>query len=106
MAKYLFTGSYTLDGLRGLAEEGGTARAQAVEALCTALGGTVESVHFRVDHDDFVIIADLPDAVSAAAAAMIVRSTGAIDPEGFLLLTPGEMDDACKVSVGFRPPGA
>ena len=30
MAKYMFTGSYTHDGLKGLIKEGGSARAEAV----------------------------------------------------------------------------
>ncbi len=106
MAKYLFTGSYTLDGVRGLATEGGSARAEAVSALCASLGGSVESVHFRVDHDDFVIIAEMPDTVSTAAASLVVTSTGAINPQVVPLLTPEEMDHACKLTADFRAPGA
>ncbi|MDX1510949.1 MAG: GYD domain-containing protein [Nitriliruptorales bacterium] len=106
MGKFLFTGTYTLDGRRNVATEGGTARAEAVSALCAALGGSVESMHFRVDHDDFVIIADMPDSVSTAAAKTIVTNTGTINAEAVPLLTPEEMDHACKITADFRPPGS
>ena len=106
MAKYLFTGTYTLDGKRAVVSEGGTARAEAVEALCARLGGKLESMHFRVDHDDFVIIAEMPDTVSTAAASLIVTNSGAIEPQVIPLLTPAEMDDACKITADFRPPGS
>lgn len=105
MTKYLFTGNYTLDGKRAVATEGGTARAQAVDALCASLGGSVESIHFRVDDDDFVIIADMPDTVSAAAASLIVANSGAVNAQVIPLLTPDEMDHACKMTADFRPPG-
>lgn len=106
MAKYLFTGSYTPEGIQGVIAEGGTARAEAVAALCASLGGSVESVHFRVDGDDFLVIADMPDASSVESASLVVRKSGAIDPQAIPLLTPAEMDAACKVSADFRPPGS
>ena len=40
MAKYLFHGAYTLDGIRGVMKEGGTSRRDAVSRLIGGLGGT------------------------------------------------------------------
>jgi hypothetical protein len=41
MAKYMFTGSYTLQGAAGFMKEGGTGRRAATEQLIKSLGGTV-----------------------------------------------------------------
>ena len=36
MPKYLFKANYTADGIKGVAKEGGTARAKAAASLATA----------------------------------------------------------------------
>ena len=72
MAKYLFHGAYTLDGIRGVMKEGGTSRRDAVSRLIGGLGGTLESFYFAFGSDDFYITVDLPDNVTAAAIAMTV----------------------------------
>lgn len=43
MPKYLFTGSYTEEGLKGLLKDGGSGRRAAVEQLMQSLGGTLEA---------------------------------------------------------------
>ena len=43
MPKYLFTGSYTAEGSRGVLSEGGSGRRAATEQLVASLGGTVEA---------------------------------------------------------------
>ena len=68
MAKYLLQGSYTVEGLRGLLREGGTKRREAVAQLVQALGGTLETFYYAYGGDDFFIIADMPDSVTATAA--------------------------------------
>jgi hypothetical protein len=45
MAKYLWKVSYSSDGLKGLAKEGGTKRRAAVDRLTEGLGGKVESFY-------------------------------------------------------------
>ena len=42
MPKYMFTGSYTADGAKGLLKEGGASRRQAIEALGKSVGDKVE----------------------------------------------------------------
>ena len=61
MAKYLFHGSYTRDGIKGVLKDGGTGRRKAVDALAESLGGTVESMYWALGKDDFYVIANLPD---------------------------------------------
>ncbi len=105
MPKYLISGSYVGEGIKGLLKEGGTKRKEAVEQLIGSLGGTVESVHFAFGDDDFFIIVDVPDNVKAAAGSLIASSTGAVSVKITVLLTPEELDEVSKVSVEYRPPG-
>ncbi len=54
---------------------------------------------------DSLLIADLPDATTAAAISMAVNESGAVQLKTTVLMTPEEMDQALKTSVGYRPPG-
>jgi uncharacterized protein with GYD domain len=105
VAKYLFTGSYTIEGGRGLLAEGGSGRREAAEKLAASVGGTVESFHFAFGGDDFVIIANLPDNAAAAALALTASASGAVDVRTVVLLTPEEVDVATKLSPAYRAPG-
>src|SRR5688572_33429069 len=42
MGKYLFHGSFTAEGLRGIQKKGGTSRPKAVRELAESLGGRSE----------------------------------------------------------------
>ena len=68
--KFLLEANYTLDGVRGLKSEGGSARVAAAMSLIEGLGGKVESFYFAFGGTDVYLIADLPDNVSVAAAAL------------------------------------
>src|SRR5262249_39780071 len=94
MAKYLFQGSYTVEGLRGVLREGGTKRREAVAQLVQALGGTLESFYYAYGGDDFFIIVDVPDSVTATAASLAVNATGAVQFKTIVLVTPEEVDAA------------
>ena len=54
---------------------------------------------------DVVVIAAVPDNVSAVAASLIVNATGAVKLKTTVLFTPGEMDAATKKTAAYRPPG-
>lgn len=105
MAKYLFHGSYTTDGVRGVQREGGSGRADAIGKLISGLGGTVESIYWALGKDDFFITVDLPDAVTAAAVSLAVAGSGAASVRTVALLTAQEVDQATHKSVSYRPPG-
>ena len=105
MPKYLISGSYQKDGIKGVLKEGGTKRKEAVEQLIRSLGGTVESVHFAFGDDDFFVIVDVPDNVRAAAGSLIANSTGAVSAKITVLLTPEELDQVSSISAEYRPPG-
>ena len=105
MAKFLFTGSYTAEGVRGVLAEGGTRRRDAAEQIVTSLGGSVEAYYFGFGGDDFYLIADLPDHAAAAAGAMTASASGALAVRTTVLLTPEELDQAAKLTPSFRAPG-
>lgn len=105
MAKYLFHGSYTVEGLKGLIKEGGTGRREATEQLAKSLGGTLEAYYFAFGDNDFYVIVDAPDNVSSCAAALIANASGATKVKTVALLTPEEIDQAVKKTVDYRPPG-
>ena len=105
MPKYLFQGSYSLEGARGLQREGGTRRRAVVEALITSLGGRLECFYYGFGETDLYMIVDLPDNVAAASASLIVAASGAGHWRTSPLFTAEEMDQAAKASGSYRPPG-
>jgi len=106
MAKYLITGSYTMNGTKGLLAEGGSARKAAVEKALQGLGGTLDAIYFAYGDTDVIVIMDVPDAVSALALSLAVNASGAINIKTTPLLTVAEVDAACKKMVAYRPAGA
>ena len=63
MPKYMVSGSYTVDGIKGILKEGGSARKSHVEQLVKGMGGVLEAFYFAYGGDDVVAIVDLPDGV-------------------------------------------
>ena len=105
MARYLFTGSYTTDGLKGVIAKGGSARVTAVRKLAESMGGELESMYFAFGADDYFITAELPDNQSAASLAMTVNATGTVNAHCVVLLTADEVDQAAQLSPSYTPPG-
>ena len=105
MAKYLFTGSYTAEGAMGLKKDGGTARRDLVAKMLKKNGGKLEAFYFAFGAADVCGILELPDTVSALAMSMAINASGAVRLSITPLITPAEMDQACKKSVGYRAPG-
>lgn len=105
MPKYLFQGSYTLDGLKGLLRDGGSKRRAAAQQVAQSVGGKLEAYYFSFGGDDVVGIVDLPDNVSAAAVSLIINAAGAFKLKTTVLLSPEEMDQATRKSVTYTPPG-
>ncbi|MBW3577125.1 MAG: GYD domain-containing protein [Actinobacteria bacterium] len=106
MPRYLWRGSYTTEGLKGLLEEGGTARKAAVEQLVEALNGKLEAFYYAFGEDDLYVVFEAPDNISAAAGALLSAASGAVRGATIVLLTPEEVDEAAKKSPTYRPPGA
>lgn len=105
MAKYLFEARYTVEGAKGVAREGGTGRRNAIMHMVEALGGKLESFYFAFGDVDAYVIVDLPDHVSASAAALAVNQAGGASVKTVVLMSPEDIDKAGKKSVDYRAPG-
>jgi uncharacterized protein with GYD domain len=105
MPKYLIEASYTLEGVRGVKDAGGSARRDAVAKVVESVGGQLESFYFAFgDHDVYTVV-DLPDNESATTVALTVNSAGGATIRTVVLLTPEEVDAAARRSADYRPPG-
>ena len=106
MPKYLVTGAYTADGVKGLLKDGGTKRRAAADELVKSLGGQLEAMYFCAAGDsDIVLIADFPDHASVAATGLVTRAAGALTTgRSMLLVTPEEMDGVAQKTVSYQPP--
>jgi uncharacterized protein with GYD domain len=106
MARFLFQGTYSADGVKGVLKEGGTGRRTAVEAALKSLGGKLEAFYFGFGETDVFVIVDGIDNASAAAFSMGVGATGTLSSvRTTVLMTPEEVDQAAKKTMSYRPPG-
>ncbi len=105
MPKYLVEVKYTLEGIKGVKAEGGSARVAAASAAIQEQGGKVEAFYFAFGENDAYVVADMPDNVSAAALGLIVSGAGGATTRTVVLLTADEMDAASKRKTLYRPPG-
>ncbi|HEY7627086.1 MAG TPA: GYD domain-containing protein [Ilumatobacteraceae bacterium] len=106
MSKYLFIGNYSVEGAKAILAAGGTARRSAVSAAVEGLGGSLEGFYFAFGPDDVYVLADLPDATSAAALALLVGASGVAGVRTVVLLTPEDVDNVAKVKALYNPPGS
>jgi uncharacterized protein with GYD domain len=105
MPKYLLEASYTAEGAKGLAEEGGSSRRKRVEKMIKAMDGKLEAFYYAFGPTDAYLIVDVPDSVTAAALSLAVNQSGAVQLRTHVLMTPEEMDQATKKSVKYKAPG-
>jgi uncharacterized protein with GYD domain len=106
MAKYLLGVSYTLDGIRGVKAQGGSARRAAAEEAVKSVGGTIEAFYFAFGDTDVYVIVDLPDNAAAAALALAVTAGGGVTAKTTVLLSAEDIDAAVKKGVAYKPPGS
>jgi uncharacterized protein with GYD domain len=105
MPKYLMEASYTAEGAKGLAKEGGSSRRKTVEDMVKGMQGRLEAFYYAFGGSDVYLIVDLPDAATAAALSLAVNQSGAVQLKTIVLMTVVEMDQAAKKTVAYRPPG-
>ena len=106
MAKFLVRANYNANGTKGLMKDGGSSRKAAVEKAASALGGKVEAFYYAFGDADVYVICDFPDTASGLALSMAVNSSGLTTCSMVPLLTPEDVDAACKKTVNYRAPGA
>ncbi len=105
MPKYMFTASYTQEGVKGLLEVGGSSRKAALESLAESVGGNVEALYYAFGDADLYVIAELPDDASAASLSLRVAASGAGTVKTTVLLDVSTIDEAVNRSVSYTPPG-
>lgn len=109
MSYYLLGISLNAETTRKLVATPEDRRAAASKAL-EAIGGKLKDYFFALGRHDAIVIVEFPNNVTAAAAAMLIASTGAFTHvETTALLTMEEAMDAMakagKASKDYRPPG-
>ncbi len=105
MPKYMLEAHYSTEGAKGVMKEGGSGRRAAVAKMAESVGGKLESLYFAFGGVDAFAVVDLPDNVTAAAVALTISQSGPGSVKTVVLLTPEDMDQAAKKSVGYRAPG-
>jgi len=103
--KYLIQAAYTAEGLQGLIKDRASGRRAAVGRALEAIGGKIESIYYTFGDYDVILIADIPDNVSAAAMSIRVSGSGLVRTKTTPLLTVEETDLALGRTVAYRPPG-
>lgn len=110
MARYLLQGAYTSEAWASLLKNPQD-RTQAASRLVESVGGTLESAYLTFGEYDFVIIMDMPDNMSAAAASMVLSAGGAVKAVRTTpLMTIEEGIEAMRkggtAAGSYRPPSA
>ena len=105
MPKYLIQATYTAEGLQGLIKDKASGRRAAVSRALEAIGGKTESIYYTFGDYDVILIADIPDNVSAAAMSIRVSGSGLVRTKTTPLLTVEETDRALEKTIAYRPPG-
>jgi uncharacterized protein with GYD domain len=105
MPTYLFQAHYATEGVRGVIQEGGTVRRDAVAKLLEASGGRLECFYFAFGDVDVYAIGELPDEQTAAAIAMAINADARVSVATTLLLTPEQVDTAARAAIDYHGPG-
>jgi uncharacterized protein with GYD domain len=100
----LWQASYTVEGIEGLLRDGCTKRRQVVQRLVESLGGRLEIFDYALGNDDAIIVAHLPNTVSAIAVSMVVNAGGGATVKTSVLVTPEEVDEAAAKRATYTPP--
>src|SRR5215471_20765465 len=106
MPKFLVEASYTAEGFKGLMKDKGSGRRTAVIQALEKLGGKLEAIYFCLGENDVILIADLPDHISAAALGSAACASGMARTKTTVLLTVEEADEALSKTITYRAPGA
>ena len=110
MPKYAFLGGYTPEAWKGMIENPDSRRA-AVEKAAEAAGGRLESFYWTFGEDDFLVIAEAPDDMAAAAVSVGVAASGRLRHMRTIRLIPEDeevslLGKARVVSGAYIAPGA
>ena len=108
MPVYMIQGSYTNEGMAAVVKNPQN-RIEAIRPPIENLGGKLREAYFSFGDYDFVIIASMPDNVSAVAISMAFGASGALrSTKTTPLLTAEETMEAMKKAgeSGYKPPAS
>ena len=110
MAKYAILGGYTAEAWRGMIDDPASRQA-AVQKAAAAVGASIEAFYWSFGDDDFLVIAEVPDDMSAAAISVGVGSSGRLrNLRTIKLITTDDavnlLGKAQSVVRAYVPPGA
>ncbi len=106
MPHYMVQAAYTPDAWGGLIKKPQD-RAEALRPAIEALGGKLVSFYMSFGEYDAVVIADMPDNISAAAVSIAAAAGGAVKAiKTTPLMTVREGMEAMSKAgqAGYRPP--
>lgn len=106
MPTFLWRGSYTAEGSKGLVKDGGSKRRDVVQQMITKAGGKLLAFYFAVGESDVYGISEFPDLATAVSLSLAINASGAVNFHTTLLLTPEEMDAATKKTIAYTAPGS
>ena len=106
MPKFLIEGSYTSEGLRGLAKEKASGRQAVLNEALKSIGGELEGIYYAFGDTDVYVLCECPDNVSVAALSLAASSTGLVRTKTIPLMTVEETDRALGIKSAYRAPGA
>ena len=107
MARYLFQASYTNEAWAAQVSHPQN-RMDVIRPVIERLGGRLESAYLSFGDYDVVVIAEMPDQVSAAAFSLAASAGGGVKAvKTTPLMTVEEGIEAMKkaAGAGYRPPG-
>ena len=104
MPKFLVEATYTAEGYKGLAKDRASGRKAAITQAIEKLGGKLDAIYFCLGENDVILIADLPDHLSAAALGSAACASGMVRTKTTVLLTVDEADEALSKTVAYRAP--
>ncbi len=106
MAHYMVEAAYTPDAWGGLVKKPQD-RAEALRPVIEGLGGKLVSFYMSFGEYDALVIAEMPDNVSAAAVSIAASAGGAVKAiKTTPLMTVREGMEAMRKAsqAGYRPP--
>src|SRR6516165_1359547 len=106
MPKFLIEGSYTSEGLRGLAKEKASRRQAVLNEALKSIGGKLEGIYYALGDTDVYVLCECPDNMSVAALSLAASSTGLVRTKTIPLMTVEETDRALGLKSAYRAPGA
>jgi len=106
MPKFLVEANYTAEGIKGLVKDKASGRKAALTQAIKKLGGKMDAMYFCLGVNDVIVIADVPDHITAAALGMAASASGLVRTKTTALLTVAEADEALSKTVSYRAPGA